>query len=266
MVAGLCIPTRALLFTSTPTPSSTISRPCPAYMHPCACPQRAQLFSPVLCCLLIAVAHTTTYPSVPPSPTATPLQPCQPQLPCTHSTDESPTPMWRATATTPFPTSPNGHQGIAEQRRRSQGWCITPTSSGHRHQKLCVGKGSRRSACGGEGSKDCARSIYPVGTAHSHRNPSCDTLPFTVRALQGRCLGTGTRASGSALSSCSLQIRLQQLWGHSASFPPPRPGARHLRGMGGADTTHTHSCAHPPNSAFSSSDLKSLKSSNRPER
>lgn len=94
-----------------------------------------------------------------------------------------------------------------------------------------------------------------MGTACPHCNPFCDTLPFTVRALQGRCLGTGTRVSSSALPSCSLQIRLQQLWGHSASFPllvlTWHEGRRY----------HTHSCAYPPNSPFSSSDLESVKSS-----
>lgn len=103
--------------------------------------------------------------------------------------------------------------------------------------KLCVGRGSRQSACGVEGSKDCACSIYPVGTGRPHRNPSCDTLPLTVIALQGRCLGTGTPASGSVLPSCSLQIRLQQLWGHSASFPLPMLDIYLVRGE---EITHTH--------------------------
>lgn len=154
----------------------------------------------------------------------------------------------------PLPTSPNTHEGTAGQWRRSQGRCIMPTSSGHRHQSYAW----EEAACGGEGSKDCACSIYPVGTAHSHRKPSCDTLPFTVRALQGRRLGTGTQASGLTLPSCSLQIRLQQLWGHSASFPLPVTDIYEARGE---EIPLTHSHAHPPNSPFFSSDLESLKSS-----
>lgn len=122
----------------------------------------------------------------------------------------------RATATSSFPTSSEQSPGYRRAVEKVLGMLHYPKQL-QTHGKATHGK----SACGGEGSKDCACSIYTVGTARPHHNPSYDTLLFTVRALQGRCLGTGTQASSSALPSCSLQIRLQQLWGHSASSPLP---------------------------------------------
>ena len=187
------------------------------------------------CCLLITAACTITHPSLPPSPAATRLQPCQPKPPCTHPSDESPTPIWDSHSNFTFPYLPERSPGHRRAAEKVPGMLHYPEQLMTRASKLCMGRGSRQSACSREGSKDCACSIYPVGNARPHRKPSCDTLPFTVRALQGRCLGTGTQASGSALPSCSLQIRLQQLGGHSASFPLPVPSMWH-----GGRRYHTH--------------------------
>lgn len=103
-------------------------------------------------------------------------------------------------------------------------------------------------------------SICPVGTAPPHHKPSCNTLPFTVRALQGRCLSTGTRAS-RLVTKLQPADKAATAVGTFNIFSTPR--TRHVRGTGGGDTTHTHtqSCAHPPNSPFPSCDLERLKSS-----
>lgn len=92
------------------------------------------------------------------------------------------------------------------------------------------GRGSRRSACGEEGSKDCAGSADPVGTVPSHRNPSCDTLPFTVSASKGGA--RGTRPGVTKLQAADKTAAAAGSFSINSS-----PHARHPRGMGGRDTT-----------------------------
>ena len=71
----------------------------------------------------------------------------------------------------------------------------------------------------------------------------------------------GHRHSGLQLSVTKLQPadKAAEAVGTFSIFSTPCD--RHLRGTGGGDTTHTHGCAHPPNSLLSGCDLESLKSS-----
>lgn len=109
----------------------------------------------------------------------------------------------------------------------------------------------------GRAARLCLQHL-PRGNCLSPPQLLLQYTSFYHKSPPREVLGHKHQALGLVLPSCSPQIRLQQLWGHAASFPLPVLRI-YVTQREEIPHTHTQSHAHPPNSSFSNSNLERLK-------